>query len=154
MLRRSTLIGRRSSADLIIQWLRLLPAPISLPVMTACWYQARYVSQIHVNTCQCSQPFAAAYILFFNCRTTQTLLPYAVGTLLAIPLRVLSFGSHLANKLGCRGSCLILLQRVDNQRHIITVIATLISYAAHILSFVSTAHSKKKLMQLCTACVT
>ena len=34
---------------------RLLHAPISPQVMTACWYQAWYVSQIHVNTYQCTK---------------------------------------------------------------------------------------------------
>ena len=43
------------NADCIMQEkrLRLLLVHLILPVMTTCYNQARYVSQIHVNTCQC-----------------------------------------------------------------------------------------------------
>ena len=51
VLRMSILIGSRWTADSIIQWIRLLPASISFPVMTACWYWAKYVTEIHVNAC-------------------------------------------------------------------------------------------------------
>ena len=68
VLRMSILIGWRQSADSIIQWLRFLPAPISLPVMTAFPYQAGCVSQIHVTRTihTCGQTFLqnrAAFIL-------------------------------------------------------------------------------------------
>ena len=46
------LIGRRLSAEPFDQWFRLLPVQLSVPVMTICYDQERFVSRIHVNTCQ------------------------------------------------------------------------------------------------------
>ena len=53
VLMSSLLIGWRLSAETIDQWFRLLPVHLSLPVRIICCDQERFVSQIHVNTCQC-----------------------------------------------------------------------------------------------------
>ena len=59
----------KMSAYTIYQCVRLLPVHLSLPVTPICYVQVRFVSQIHVNTCQCTthaQQCALAKLSWFE----------------------------------------------------------------------------------------